>query len=80
MRSLIVLLVLGLVACSKPEPAPASPAAGRDAKGFPSPDRPVAEIVAPRLAITGAGVAVIVSALVLWRHLRPEPTVAAGAS
>ena len=47
MRSLIVLLVLGLVACSKPEPAPASPAAARDAKGFPSPDRPVAEIVAP---------------------------------
>ncbi|MFF4416244.1 MFS transporter [Streptosporangium sp. NPDC001559] len=40
----------------------------------------VSEVVAPSLAVAGAGVAVIVSALVLWRHLRPVPAVAAGAS
>ncbi|MFF4992626.1 MFS transporter [Streptosporangium saharense] len=31
----------------------------------------VSEVVAPHLAITGAGVAVIVSGFLLWRHLRP---------
>jgi SAM-dependent methyltransferase len=46
MRSLIVLLALGLAACSKPEPAATPPAVVRDVQGFPSPDRPVAAIVA----------------------------------
>lgn len=46
MRSILVLLALVLVACSKPEPAPAPPTVARDVQGFPSPDRPVAEIVA----------------------------------
>jgi SAM-dependent methyltransferase len=46
MRPLIALLALGPMACSKPEPAPGPPGVARDVQGFPSPDRPVAAIVA----------------------------------
>ena len=47
--SLVLLIVLALVACSRPSPqgAAAQPSQARTAEGFPVPDRPVAGIVSP---------------------------------
>ena len=47
--SSVILIVLALAACSRPSPegAAARPSLARTAAGFPVPDRPVADIVAP---------------------------------
>src|SRR5262245_1739697 len=49
MRRTVLFFSLAVVACARAEPgevAPSAPAA-RLANGFPAPDRPVAEVIAP---------------------------------